>query len=201
MVSRLDIVTVNILGERGLRYKRNVLAISLIVTVLAWTGASLGSASLFGVSLSQSTNSEIIAWTIVEVILVYQFVMLVYYGWTDLVNWNFSVEENLKLPVLKIYFGNLKEGDIDHLHENNVVYKIYNVTKKSDSVQWSGKDIIEDSVRNYGDGLIHNRESAAIRRSLNAFILLEFGTPYLWCIYSLYAALYKILSRIAQMTL
>ena len=61
MASRQDHASANILGERGLRYKRNTLAISLIVTVLAWTNAPLGEVSLFGVSLSEHTNSESIS--------------------------------------------------------------------------------------------------------------------------------------------
>ncbi len=46
--------TANILGERGLRYKRNVLAASLVVTVILWAGTSLGDVSIFGVSLVRS---------------------------------------------------------------------------------------------------------------------------------------------------
>ena len=75
----------NILGERGVRYKRNVLAANLVTTVIFWAGTSLGDVSVFGVSLAKSEieNREVAAWSVLFAILGYQWIMLTYYGLTD----------------------------------------------------------------------------------------------------------------------
>ncbi len=82
-----DVSAANILGERGIRYKRNTLAASLIATVLYWTEASLGDVSLFGVSLSNAEDKEATAWTVFFLILIYQWLMLAHYGWGDWLSW------------------------------------------------------------------------------------------------------------------
>jgi len=78
-----DVSAANILGERGIRYKRNTLVASLIATVLYLTNAALGDVSLFGVSLSNVEDKEAAAWIVFFVILIYHLIMLVYYGWMD----------------------------------------------------------------------------------------------------------------------
>ncbi len=94
-----DVSAANILGERGIRYKRNTLAASLIATVLYLTNASLGDVSLFGVSLSNVEDKEAVAWMIFFAILGYQWVMLVYYGWMDWRIWQQRVRETFRLMI------------------------------------------------------------------------------------------------------
>ena len=192
MASRQDHASANILGERGLRYKRNVLAISLIVTVLAWTNAPLGEVSLFGVSLPEHTNSESISWTVVAAILVYQFTMLTYYGWTDFVIWNLNVKHLFKLSVSKIYLGNIKEEDFDTLTEQGKTFIVRDVTKDDYGVYWRGRSTEHpQNVTEYSGASLLNDERTSIRRRLNAFMFLEFGTPFLWGLGSLIVATYR----------
>ena len=96
-MAHLDVSAASILGERGIRYKRNTLAASLIATVLYWTNASLGDVSLFGVSLSNVEDKEAAAWIIFFVILIYHWIMLTYYGWTDWRIWQERVRRTFKL--------------------------------------------------------------------------------------------------------
>jgi len=92
-MANLDVSSASILGDRGLRYKRNTLAACLIVTVLYWTDAPLGDVSLFGVSLSNVENKEAAAWLILLAILGYQWVMLTYYGWRDWRVWQRRIRD------------------------------------------------------------------------------------------------------------
>lgn len=191
MPNRTEITAANILGERGIRYKRNVLAISLIITVLAWTNAPLGGVSLFGVSLPESVDSEATAWAIAAILLAYQFLMMAYYGWTDLVIWNSSIKENFKTPVSKIYFRSLKEGDVDILTEQGKEFRVIKVRTDDFGKYWAGTTAKkgEGGGSSYGFQQLLNTERASIKRRLNAFIFLEFGTPFLWGLGSLVVAI------------
>ncbi len=190
MASRQDHASANILGDRGLRYKRNVLAISLIVTVLAWTNAPLGDVSLFGVSLEHTTNSERTAWAVAAVILAYQFTMLSYYGWTDFADWNLNIKHIFQISVSKIYWGNIKEGDVDIFTESGKNFLIFALEKDDYGVYWKGRTA--DGGNAYIGHSLLNDERTSIKRRLNAFVLLEFGTPFLWGLGSLIVATYRI---------
>ena len=69
-----QIAEANILGDRGIRYKRNVLGVSLIVTVVLWTGVSLSDLSFLGVSLAKSKaeNKELAARAVLFGIIGYR---------------------------------------------------------------------------------------------------------------------------------
>lgn len=55
----------DILGERGLRYKRNVLVICLVATLVWLAHINLGKVSTFGVNLEEYTgNKTQAAWTV-----------------------------------------------------------------------------------------------------------------------------------------
>ena len=92
-MATLDNTGASILGERGARYKRNILAASLIATVLYLTNATLGDVTLFGISLSNVEDKEAAAWTIFFAILSYQWVMLAYHGWTDWRGWQQHIRQ------------------------------------------------------------------------------------------------------------
>ena len=102
-----DAATANILGERGLRYKRNVLAASLVATVILWAGTSLGDVSIFGVSLvrSEIENKEAVAWGVLFAILGYQWLMLTYYGLTDWRIWRQLIRVSYSLPAYPLFMG------------------------------------------------------------------------------------------------
>jgi hypothetical protein len=87
-----------IAGEKALRYKRNVLVVSLVVFALRLADLKLGSASLFGITLPETIDGnmtsavndglrEVYAWRLIGVIMLYQIVLLWFYGWRDFARW------------------------------------------------------------------------------------------------------------------
>jgi hypothetical protein len=89
-----------ILGERGMRYKRKVLAASLVAGVIWWAGTSLGEVAIFGVSLAKSKieDRDAAAWVVLLLILGYQWINLIYYGLTDWRAWRNAQWTEYMLP-------------------------------------------------------------------------------------------------------
>ena len=150
-MASLDVSAASILGERGIRYKRNTLAASLIATVLFLTSAPLGDVSLFGVSLSEVQDKEVAAWAIFFVILIYQWIMLTYYGWTDWRIWQQRVRETFKFSVRNaaLWISNgivvWKGGVPSELH-------VSNIKKQPHGISWEartpdGKSATNDFIR------------------------------------------------------
>ena len=184
-----DVSAASILGERGIRYKRNTLAASLIATVLYWTNASLEGVSLFGVSLSNVEDKEAAAWIIFSVILGYQWVMLTYYGWTDWSIWQQRVREAFHLSGQNIAFW-INEGAEVWAH-GVPSRRIISVNKNQpQGIGWEAKDL--DGASTLRVVLSHSDRNN-IRWRLLAFLTMEFGLPFLWGLYCLYLALSKIL--------
>lgn len=198
MASRAEIVGANIIGERGIRYKRNVLAISLIVTVLDWTNAPLGGVSLFDVSLPEDANAENFAWTIALAILVYQFGMLLYYGWTDFLLWHSQVVGEIGIPMRNIYFGNLKEGGcaLPSYPQGVGQHVIHTIDKTRGVLKWTAREKENEAASISGE--IYRSERASIRRRLRAFIFFEGVLPALWGGYSLIVAALRAFSEEPQ---
>ena len=174
--------TANILGERGLRYKRNVLAASLVATVILWAGASLGDVSIFGVSLvhSEIENKEAVAWGVLFAILGYQWLMLTYYGLTDWRIWRKQIRDSYYLPVYPLFIG----AKIGTEFKNNVGerFKITNRTKTGPRNDWSSKGIKHDGTlesQGFG-GTFSDHDLGLVRRRLLAFLTIEFGLAFIW---------------------
>ena len=183
-----DVSAANILGERGVRYKRNTLAASLIATVLYWTNASLGDVSLFGVSLSNVQDKEAAAWTVFFVILIYQWIMLTYYGWTDWRIWQKRIRHDLHFSPWNIaaWMKNraaMWEGGM------KTEQAIIKVIKIPGGLHWEAAK--RGAVKTVVDLLNSDREM--VRWRLAAFLTVEFGAPFLWGAACLYLALSKIL--------
>jgi len=183
-----DASAVNILGERGIRYKRNTLAASLIATVLYWTNASLGDVSLFGVSLSKVQDKEVAAWTIFFAILIYQWIMLTYYGWTDWRIWQQRVRQTFNLPVRNVVFR-ISEGTVVWQSGVPSEYIISKIENRPADIYW----IAQLPSGTSHDGSIRHDERENVRWRLFAFLTIEFGLAFLWGLFCLYLALSKIL--------
>ncbi len=185
----LDVSAQSILGERGIRYKRNTLAASLIATVLYWTNASLGDVSLFGVSLSNVEDKEAAAWIIFFIILIYHWIMLAYYGWTDWRIWQQRVRRTFNLSPRNIAYW-MKVGAVgwDEGEPSNTI--VYEIEDQPEHVEWTAR--APDGQHIYKNYISHSdREN--IRWRLTAFLTTEFGLPFLWGLACLYLALSKIL--------
>ena len=186
-MAQFDVSAVNILGERGIRYKRNILAASLIATVLYLTNAALGDVSLFGVSLSNVEDKEAAAWKIFFVILIYHWIMLAYYGWTDWLIWQQRVRIEFKFSVRNLAFW-ISARTV--LWQGGVPSKliVFKTNKRPEGLAWEAryKTTQDNGVFRYDD-------RARIRWRLFAFLTIEFGLPFLWGLACLYLALTKIL--------
>ncbi len=187
-MANLDVSAASILGERGIRYKRNTLAASLIATVLYLTSAPLGDVSLFGVSLSKVQDKEVAAWTIFFAILIYQWIMLTYYGWTDWRIWRQRVRTTFGLSVRNAAFW-IDEGTRLWVGGMSSDYIIHSTGHGPQHINWSARNS-EDVVRG---GNVRHDERALIRWRVFAFLTIEFGLPFLWGLACLYLALSKIL--------
>jgi len=187
-MSDIDVSAANILGERGIRYKRNILAASLIATVLYWTEASLGEVSLFGVSLPNVEDKEADAWTIFLAILSYQSVMLAYYGGGDWRVWQQHIRETFSFSPLNIAFR-MRNGAVMWLQgvpSEQVLIKIDIVPH---GFAWSA----EAPNKAASTGSFGHIDRENIRWRLIAFLTIEFGLPFLWGLICLYIAISKIL--------
>ena len=171
-----DVSALSILGERGIRYKRNTLAASLIATVLFLTNAPLGDVSLFGVSLSSFQDKEAAAWIIFFVILIYQLIMLTYYGWTDWRIWQQRVRATFKLSVRNAAFW-IGKGTISLDHGIPTDFIVSYATKDPRNFDWTA--ISPGGGKRKGSVLHSDREY--VRWRLLAFLTVEFGLPFLWC--------------------
>ena len=187
-MASLDVSAASILGERGIRYKRNTLAASLIATVLYWTKAPLGDVSLFGVSLSNVQDKEAAAWTIFFVILIYQWIMLTYYGWTDWRIWQQRVTETFNFSVRNTAFW-INKGTPVWQGGTPSDYIIRSTGYSSHHINWSAKNSADVTL----GGNVRHDDRALIRWRLLAFLTIEFGLPFLWGLACLYLALSKIL--------
>ncbi len=187
-MASLDVSAASILGERGIRYKRNTLAASLIATVLYWTHAPLGDVSLFGISLSNVEDKEASAWTIFFVILIYHWIMLTYYGWTDWRIWQQRVRETFSLSVRNAAFW-ISKGTVVWESGLPSEWIISPTVTDPRTIHWTAK---REGAAKMGGSILHS-EREYIRWRLLAFLTIEFGIPFLWGLYCLYLALSKIL--------
>ncbi len=187
-----DVSAANILGERGIRYKRNTLAASLIATVLYWTEASLGDVSLFGVSLSNAEDKEATAWTVFFLILIYQWLMLAHYGWGDWLSWRDKISREFKFSVWAAAFW-IKEGTVmwdRGLPTNKFVTETKSVPHGLSYDAATQRE--KDAGRSTHHDVIRNSDRENIRRRLLVFLTIEFGLPFLWGPACLFLALAKI---------
>lgn len=171
-----DVSDESILGERGLRYKRNTLVASLIATVLYLTDAPLGKAELFGVGLSGVKDQEAAAWGIFLAILGYQLVMLAYYGLMDWRIWQYRIKETFKLSPWNIAFW-MREGAKTWEHGLPTNSAIASLSESPQHINWQSR------APNGASGLRKNlarTDQENIRWRLTAFLTIEFGWPYLW---------------------
>lgn len=100
----------DILSEKCLRYKRNVLAIAIIAIVILYSKSELSEATLFGVKLSEGiSNGEQLAWMIAFLVLAYEFIYFQIYGITDFLDWRADIHDTYDLSLWSLFFG-LKEG-------------------------------------------------------------------------------------------
>ena len=188
-MATLDIAAASILGERGVRYKRNTLAASLIATVLYWTSAPLGEVSLFGISLSNVEDKEAAAWTIFIVILAYQWAMLTYHGWTDWRVWQQQVRQTFSFSPRNVAFW-MNEGVVmweGGAPSDMIVHKI---KVRPQGVKWVVRSRAGGGRTQ--SGVLPRSARENIRWRLTAFLTLEFGLPFLWGLACLYLALSKI---------
>jgi len=187
--------TANILGERGLRYKRNVLAASLVATVILWAGTSLGDVSIFGVSLvrSEIENKEAGAWGVLSAILGYQWLMLTYYGLTDWLIWRQRIRDSYYLPVYPLFIG-AKIGTEykDSVGERR---KILNRTRTGSRIDWTSEIIKHDGTPASGGlgAYFSDDDVSFVRRRLLAFFTIEFGLAFIWGLTCLGFAVGKII--------
>ena len=186
--------TANILGERGLRYKRNVLAASLVATVILWTGTSLGDVSIFGVSLvrSEIENKEAVAWGVLFAILGYQWLMLTYYGLTDWRIWRQRIRSSYNLPAYPLFIG-AKIGT-KFKDDGGKRRKIVNRTKTGPRTIWMSEEIKHDGTPASG-GIgadFSDHDVSLVRRRLLAFFTIEFGLAFIWGLTCLGFAVGKI---------
>ena len=174
--------TANILGERGLRYKRNVLAASLVATVILWAGTSLGDVSIFGVSLvrSEIENKEAVAWGVLFAILGYQWLMLTYYGLTDWRIWRRRIRDSYDLSVYSLFIG-AKIGT-EFEDDEGKRRKIVNRTKADQSTKWMSQEIKHDGTLAAGGlgAYFSDHDVSLVRRRLLAFFTIEFGLAFIW---------------------
>ncbi len=174
--------TANILGERGLRYKRNVLAASLVATVILWTGTSLGDVSIFGVSLgrSETENKEAIAWWVLFAILGYQWLMLTYYGLTDWRIWRQLIRVSYYLPAYPLFIG-AKIGT-EFKDDEGKRRKILSKKKIGTTNHWVSEEIKHDGTPASGGtgAYISDHDVSLVRRRLLAFFTIEFGLAFIW---------------------
>ncbi len=187
----LDISAANILGERGIRYKRNTLAASLIATVLYWTNAPLGDVSLFGVSLSNVQDKEAAAWTIFFVILIYHWTMLAYYGWTDWRVWHQRVTEEFGFSVRNLVFR-ISKGTVVWKGGAPSKWVVAKTEKRSNGIDYETKKQGSPMSQRKGMVALYS-DRAHVRWRLLAFFTMEFGLPFLWGTVCLFLALSKIL--------
>ncbi len=186
-MATLDIAAASVLGERGVRYKRNTLAASLIATVLYWTNAHLGEVTLFGISLSDVEDKEAAAWMIFFAILSYQWVMLAYYGWTDWRIWQQQVRQTFSFSPRNVAFW-MNDGAV--MWEDGAPSKliVYGTKVQPQGVKWTARNPAGTTY----EGLIPRSARVHIRWRLTAFLTMEFGLPFLWGLACLYLALSKI---------
>ncbi len=187
--------TANILGERGLRYKRNVLAASLVATVILWTGTSLGDVSIFGVSLvrSEIENKEAVAWGVLFAILFYQWLMLTYYGLTDWRIWRQLIPDSYHLPVYLLFIG-AKIGT-EFKDDEGKRRKIVNITKTGPRTDWMSEEIKHDGTPASASmgSYFSDHDVSLVRRRLLAFFTIEFGLAFIWGLTCLGFAVGKII--------
>ena len=188
-MSATDVSDANILGERGLRYKRNTLAASLIATVLYWTDAPLGEVNFFGVGLSNVKDQEAVAWTVFLAILGYQWVMLTYYGCRDWSIWQQRIRQTFEISVwaLAVWFREGSDMWRDGAPTGLTVSKI---STGPDGYRWEARTA--DGRQSYSGGHFQHSHRANIRWRLTAFLTIEFGLPCLWGFGCLFIAMSKI---------
>jgi len=91
----------DIIGEKALRYKRNVLVISFIVVVVLYIPKlQLKKLMLFGGSMVDVPGGEKWALLFAMMILTYNIVAYGYYGLSDFLSWRQSTLQNLSVPNL-----------------------------------------------------------------------------------------------------
>ena len=112
-----------ILSERGLRYKRNVLAVSLVTTIILYADLSLSEARLFGLSLDrpESAHEEAAAWVVLLGILGYQWLLLGYYGLTDWHVWREAVCSKYGLTISYLLLRSIRPGPVSSSKTESVV--------------------------------------------------------------------------------
>lgn len=191
MADHREVSSAHIVQERGQLYKRNVLALSLVITVLHWVDADLGSASLFGVSLSGGHGAEAIAWIIASAILTFQMFNLLYHGLIDFDNWRKQVRHQCHLPIWHIYWPT-RAGAIFRFRGNERTFKIKRVNKDYRQTIWAAIPTEQEDTEGGTEYKFDHDIRTAVRQRLSAFLFLEFGPAVLWGIASLVVAILQI---------
>lgn len=183
----------NILGERGVRYKRNVLAANLVATVILWAGTSLGDVSVFGVSLAKSNieNRDAAAWSVLFAILGYQWIMLTYYALTDWRMWRHKIVSEYNLPLRALLLG--PRVGMKFLVKPGDLYKIEKISSDDFEIRWQAKGYPSDGTQGgRHDAFLPLVDLALIKRRFLAFVTIEFGLPFIWGLTCLALALGKM---------
>lgn len=179
----------SIAGERALRYKRNVLAVSFVGFVVVWAGTSLGGVTIFDVSLADSkfADKEAIAWLILFALLLYQWIMLLYYGLTDWRVWRDRLWEKAKLP-FRFYFLPLKDQARVKLGKYGEY--LARVHRGMDSTLYRMNKVgMGDAGAIRYEFRLTDSDLAIAKRRLLAFFTIEFAGPALIGAICLFVAL------------
>jgi len=117
-----------IIGEKALRYKRNVLVTSFVLIVVQIVpNLDITKIMLFGTSLKQVTGGEYWALGIGYLFLLYNAVAYAYYGWEDYVSWKIATIDRDDTKDIRLITNNHQKGS-ELVFESISGRKIYNCT-------------------------------------------------------------------------
>ena len=189
-----------IVEEKALRYKRNVLVISFVLTMVAIVqGLHLKEIPVLNVSLGgekQIAAPEFKAWCFAFLIYGYNIVAWVYYGYADFIKWRELVLIHTKLPNLDFIVldhapnayltGTLKTQTIWRLESKN--YDAQN--EKTDFLYRSNE--AESEVKSY---YVYDIDKARMQRLYKLSMLFEFSVPATAACFGGMAVLYNLVAE------